>query len=412
MRVTLFAWRNLWRRKRRTLITGFSIGFGIMLAVTFTGTGDYGYTNMINAGANMGFGHVTIERQGYNLSPGLDKPVENSEQVRDIVLKIEGVNNAYVRIMGQAMFASANKTVGGMFLAVHPKEESAEHNLFIRSMVSGEMLSSSDNRDVVIGTHLAKKLNLRLGKKLIYTTTDANGEIVSAISRVTGIFETGVKEIDGGLVMLPINTVRNQIGYKNDEATLVAALVNDQRYTQAVRDRVARRLNAKNVEILTWKQTQGDMAGIVAMDRGSNYISQILIGLLIAAGIFNTLLMSVLERRREFGIMMAVGMTPATLFKLIMTESLWLAAVGIIFGVIITTPWYWYLYNIGIDFTGAIGDDYSAGGVLVDPVMKIRLFKESIISILSGVFLLTLASGLYPAWKAGHIPPVQSLMQR
>ena len=145
------------------------------------------------------------------------------------------------------------------------------------------------------------------------------------------------------------------------------------------------------------------------MDRGGNYISQILIGLLIAAGILNTLLMSVMERTKEFGVMMAIGMSPKTLFKLIITESVWLALTGLITGIIITTPWYLYLYHIGLDFSGSIGDDYSAGGVLIDPIIHIRLFRESIITILSGVFFLTLISGLYPAWRASKVPPVESL---
>jgi ABC-type lipoprotein release transport system permease subunit len=81
----------------------------------------------------------------------------------------------------------------------------------------------------------------------------------------------------------------------------------------------------------------------------------------------------------------------------------------LIAGIIITTPWYAYLYYVGIDFSGAIGDDYSAGGVLVDPIFHIRLYKESIVAILAGVFSLTILSGLYPAWRATRVPPIESL---
>jgi ABC-type antimicrobial peptide transport system permease subunit len=119
--------------------------------------------------------------------------------------------------------------------------------------------------------------------------------------------------------------------------------------------------------------------------------------------------MSVLERTREFGVMMAVGMSPATLFRLVLVESFWLALIGIVVGIVITTPWYAYLHYVGLDFSGAIGQDYSASGILVDPLFKIRLYKESAIAILAGVFALTLLSGLYPAWRAGRIPPVESL---
>lgn len=391
------------------MITAFSIGFGILLAVTFTGTGDYGYTNMINAGATMGLGHITIEPLNYNQTPALDKRLINAGKIRDQVLIVPGVSDAVVRIMGQAMFASASKTVGGMFMGIDPDQESAQHNFLVRSMVQGKLFPGIDGRGVVIGSKMAKKLNLRIGKKLVYTTTDVNGEIVSEIARVTGIFKTGVREVDGGMVLLPINSMRKTLHYDPQDATLVAVIINDHRYSSRIRDEIAAGVVDPQREVLTWKQTQAELAGLITMDKSGNYIMQILIGLLIAAGILNTLLMSVLERSREFGVMMAIGMSPKTLFKLVLIESLWLALIGLVLGIIITIPWYAYLYYVGIDFSGAIGEDYSAGGVLVDPLFRIRLFKESIIAILSGVFFLTLLSGIYPAWRAGRTPPVESL---
>ncbi len=409
MKFGKMAWRNLWRRKRRTLITGFSIGFGVLLSVTFTGTGDYGYTNMINAGASMGFGHVTIEPRGYNQTPALDKRMLKTEQIREQVLTMPGISDAVVRIMGQAMFASASKTVGGMFMAVDPAQESTEQNLLLRSLVQGQLFPQADGRGVVIGNKMAEKLNLRIGKKLVYTTTDVSGEIVSEIARVTGIFKTGVIEVDGAMVLLPINSVRTTLHYDSQDATLVSVIINDQRYSEKMRDKIDAIVGNPRREVLTWKQTQSELAGLITMDKSGNYIMQILIGLLIAAGILNTLLMSVLERSREFGVMMAIGMSPKTLFKLVLVESFWLALIGLVLGIIITIPWYAYLHYVGLDFSGAIGEDYSAGGVLVDPLIRIRLFKESIIAILAGIFSLTLLSGIYPAWRAGRIPPVESL---
>ncbi len=409
MNLGKMAWRNLWRRKRRTFITSLSIGFGVMLAVTFTGTGDYGYSNMINTGAVMGLGHVTVEPQGYNQTPSLDKRLQNAERIRATVLAVPGVNSAVVRIMGQAMFATAGKTVGGMFMAVDPSQESPERNLLLRSMVQGRLFPGTDGRGVVVGSKMAEKLNLRIGKKLVYTTTDINGEIVSEIARVVGTFRTGVNEVDGTTVLLPINSVRAILNYGPRDASLIAVVINDHRHAVRMRDEIASALDNPLLEVLSWQQTQPDLAGIIAMDRGGNYISQFLVGLLIAAGILNTILMSVLERSREFGVMMAVGMSPATLFKLVLVESVWLALIGIIIGVVITTPWFAYLYYVGLDFSGAIGEDYNAGGVLIDPLIKIKLYKESIVAILAGVFGLTLLSGLYPAWRAGRIPPVESL---
>jgi len=409
VKLNQLAWRNIWRRKRRTLITAFSIGFGVMLSVTFTGSGDYTYTNMIDMGASMGMGHVTVQPLGYHLKPTLDKRLKQTEKLHQRIMVTDGVANATVRITGQAMFASARKSVGGAFIAVDPAYETDANNLLKRSIVEGELFADKQGRGIVIGSRLAKKLHVKLGKKIVYTTTDANGEIISDITRVTGIFTTGIDMVDGIMALLPIGSVQKNLSYTPDEATLIAVVIKDQRQAEAMRDELAALDEAKVADVLTWKKSQPDLAGVIAFDKAGNYISQFLVGLLIAVGILNTMLMSVLERSREFGVMMAVGMSPKTLFELVMVESFWLAIVGLLLGVIITAPWYYFLYHTGIDFSAAFGTDFSYGGVLVDPVFKARLFKESIIAILSGVFILALLAGLYPAWRAGRVPPVESL---
>ena len=409
MNLNRLAWRNIWRRKRRTMITAFSIGFGVMLAVTFTGSGDYTYTNMIDMGASMGMGHVTVEPVGYHLKPTLDKRLSGTNKLHEKIISLDGVANATVRVTGQAMFASARKIVGGAFIAVDPAFETEANNLLMRSIVEGSLFSDIGGRGIVIGSRLAKKLQVKIGKKVVYTTTDTNGEIVSDIARVSGIFTTGIDMVDGVMALLPMRSVQRTLNYGPDEATVIAVLIKDQRHAEAMANEIAALPEAQDTAVLTWKKSQPDLAGVIAFDKAGNYISQFLVGLLIAVGILNTMLMSVLERTREFGVMMAVGMSPGVLFRLVMVESFWLAIVGLLFGIIITAPWYYFLYHTGIDFSGAFGSDFSYGGVIVDPVFKARLFKESVVAILTGLFTLTLLAGLYPAWRAGRIPPVESL---
>jgi len=137
MNLTRLAWRNLWRRKRRTFITAFSIGFGVMLSVTFTGTGDYTYTNMIDVGASMGMGHVTVQPTAYALKPTLDKRLQQTDVLRQQMLAMPEVMDATVRVIGQAMFATASKSIGGAFIAIDPANESAGNNLLIRSLLEG-----------------------------------------------------------------------------------------------------------------------------------------------------------------------------------------------------------------------------------------------------------------------------------
>ncbi len=409
MNLNTLAWRNLWRHKRRTLITASSIAFGVLLAVTFTGAGDYFYTRMIDAGANMGMGHISIMAPDYNRAPSSKKRLHQAEALKQRVEEFDDVQSVAMRIQGQAMFASARKSIGGIFFAIDPRQENSDNNLFVKAMVEGDMLPSASGSSVVLGTELAKKLKLKIGKKVVYTTTDKNGDIVSAIARVGGLFKTGSDEIDGSVAILPLHKVQKVLGYQQDEVSVLAVVLSDQRYSNQLRDKMQALPQFADVEVLNWQQTQPDLAGMIAVDKGSNYISQLLIALLVAAGILNTMLMSVLERRREFGVMMAVGMSPKNLFLLVMLESFWLAILGLIIGVIVTTPWFLFMSQTGIDLSAAYGDGFSFGGVLLDPTFKLRLFKESIIAILVGLFGLALLSGAYPAWQAGRVAPVESL---
>jgi len=403
------AWRNLLRNRRRTLITAFSVAFGVLLSVTFTASGDYSYTNLINSSATLGFGHLAIEPPDYNETPSLSRRLRGAGRIRDLVRNRPEVSDAYVRIMGQAMFASGAKSTGGQIIGIEPVAEAAKYNIFIRSLKEGELLSDADPGGALIGVKMAEKLNLHLGRKLIYTLTDRNGEMVSGVSRVRGIYATGEDQVDSSVVLLPLNRLRQVLHYDPDEASLVSVFIRDQRRTEQVRDELRKLLPGPDLEILTWRETQAELSGLIAIDRAGNYLMQFLVGLLIAAGILNTMLMSVMERTREFGMMMALGLSPAQVVTQVLQESFLIGVFGLLMGVLITAPWYIYMVRVGIDLSGQIGDDYSTAGVLVDPVLKFRLFRESVIAILAGVFVLTMAAGLFPAFRAGRVPPVESI---
>lgn len=413
MQCNILAWRTLSRNRRRTLITAFSIAFGIFLAVTFTGSGDYSYTSMIDTSAAMGLGHVSMEAVGYNARPALSRWFPDPDPVMELAGRQSTVTGVYPRIMGQAMFAAGAKNVGGMFLAIDPSRENAGHNFFIRSIVEGELFAESAGRGAVIGAEMAEKLNLRPGKKVILTVTDRDGQLTSELFRVSGIFRTGDRAADSGFVLLPLDRLRRTLGYENSGVTLVALYLDDQRRGSRVGRELARRVSFRqDIEVLAWHETQPDLAGLIAVDRLFNYLLQLLVGLVIGAGIMNTMLMSVLERRREFGIMMALGMAPAQVVRLVLIESFWLGCLGVAMGTALTVPWFYYMSVTGIDLSGLIGDEYSAGGVLVDPVLKLRLYKESGAAILVTVFVLTLAASVYPARRAGKIMPVDTMKEK
>lgn len=400
--------RNLWRAKRRTLITLFTVAFGVWLSVTFTGMGDYSYTNMLDTGARMGFGHVTVQHAGYQDAPGLDRPLLGATQIAEALKARPDITHAIARVGGQAMFASAQKSVGGMFFALDPAAERTEDNTFLKAITKGQLFTSNTGRGVVVGSVMAEKLGLRLGKRMVYTMVDRHGELVSEVAKVSGIFSTGVDDVDGSVALLPLGRIQKVVGYAPEDATYVAAFVQDHRDADAVALQVGALPEHRGHEVLTFRQTQPELAGLVEIDRSMNYFFQILVGLLIGAGVLNTILMSVLERRREFGVMMAIGARPAEIFSLVVVESFFVGILGLIVGGALTTPWFIYMRDVGLDFS-QYAEGNSAGGVLIDPVMHIVLYPSSAVAIAGGVLLVTVGAGLYPAWQAGRERPVDTL---
>jgi ABC-type lipoprotein release transport system permease subunit len=162
--------------------------------------------------------------------------------------------------------------------------------------------------------------------------------------------------------------------------------------------------------VVTWDQSKPELAGFIKMKVSGTFVFEILIAILVAAGIFNTLFVSVMERMREFGIMMALGYGPRRLFGLVMWESFWIALIGLLAGVLITLYPYYYLSTTGIDLTAMMPKgNTEVAGVGIDPVLHARIFVESAVIIGAAVFIATLTSGLYPAWRAGRVVPVDSI---
>jgi len=405
------AWRNVWRSKRRSLITLSSVALGLWLTVTSIGIADFTYAQMINDSARLGFGHVTVQPEGYQSTPTLQRRLPNATAIFESVRGEPGVERAVVRIIGQAMLQSARKSVGGAFLGVDPQLEAAEINVMLDNIVEGEMFEDANGRDAVLGRLMVEKLKLDLGKKFVVTAVDRDGEIVSELFRVGAIFRTGVVEIDGSTVLLPIDRMRKALRYEGGAATMVSVYIPDYRDAASTRRRVEALIDAPDREVVTWRGTQSEMASLSDLDRGMNNLLMGFIGLLIAAGVLNTSLMSVLERRSEFGKMMALGMRPRNLGAMVMLESTLIGVLGLAVGLILCAPWVWYLYTVGIDFSAALPDDYSAAGVLVEPVMRIILYPDRVMAIVFGLFALTLTASAYPAWLAGRVTPVEAIKQ-
>jgi len=403
------AWRNLWRNRRRTLITLCGIVFGTFLAVLFTGMGDSMWGKMINLAARMGGGHVTIQHPEYLETPSLKRTVTGAAALAEQAKAHPRVKGVMVRVTGNALLAAGGNSTGAFFMAIDPSRETPETLSLLESIKEGELFKPGDKRGIVMGSKLAENLGLKLGRKVVYTMTDKKGEIVSGLGRLRGIIKTGSGGMDAAMFLVPISAVREALGYEADEATQVALFLDDHRLAGEVAAELATRVKG-GPAVVTWDQISPELAGFIHMKVAGNWVMEIIIGILVAAGIFNTLFVSVMERRREFGIMMAIGYTPWQLFRLVMAESAWVAAAGLVLAAVVTAWPYHYFNTVGLDISTMIGDQGGViEGIALEPIIKVAIYPENLVIIAVAVFITTLMAGLYPAWKAGRVSPVDSI---
>ncbi len=398
------AWRNLWRNRRRTVITLSSLAFGVMTAVVFTGLTDQSLGDAIDLAARMANGHVTIQARDYRDSPSLERSVDGSAATLGRLTSDRDVAKVVPRITGQLVAATANDSFGAGFVALDPKLDDERSFAPLGQIVEGKLFT--DDQGIVLGKVLAKNLGATVGKKVVYTLTDKRGEIVSGLGRVSGILSTGAPSADAALCLLPIGAVRALIGYRPDEATQLAVYLRDQR----IAPEAARRLGAlapPGATALDWAEVNPDFAGFVTVKIIGSDVIEAFVLLLIAAGIFNTLFVSVMERLREFGILV---FSPGRLFRLVLWESAWLALVGLVAGIVVTAPLYYYLHAHGIDLSARLGGSrVEIAGTAMSMVMRATVYPDHALLIAAAIFAVTMLSGLYPAWRAARVQPIEAI---
>ncbi len=407
--VTALAWRNLWRNRRRTLLTLGSIVFGVFLAVVFTAMQDRNWKDMIDLAARLGGGHVSLQHTEYLDKPTLTRTVVRGEGIQAALeSQNRRVAHAVDRVIGPTLLATAGENFSAAFIAFDPEAEDLTTLSILEAMDEGSVFESAGSDGVVLGHRLASNLGMELGDKVVFTLTDKNGEIVSGLARLRGTLRTNAPTVDGGFCLLPLDTVRDLLGYGEHEATMVAVFLHDQRQSGRVAGRLDRELGDFAAAV-PWNTSQPQLAAFIALKVGGAVFMEMLIAFLVAAGIFNTLFVSVMERLREFGIMLAIGWSPGRLFRLVMMESVWLAVLGLAGAFLVTAGPYLYLSSTGLDMTAVYGGTLEIAGVGLDPVLKIGIFPRNAVMIALFAVAATLASGIYPAWRAGRVEPVDTI---
>jgi ABC-type lipoprotein release transport system permease subunit len=404
------AWRNLWRSRTRTAITGSAIALSLALQLISYGTADAIYEKMMGGAVEAAGGNVLLQGKGFWEAQSLDITVEDPRGVVEAVSRVPGVVAAIPRVTATALVSSARSSVGVQLQGIDPVAEAQLSDLG-RFVVRGTYLGPEVADPIVLGAGIALDLHLELGDRVVITATDPEGEMVRALFHLGGILETGSAATDDFLAITRIETAQKALGL-GERVTQVGVLVSQDGDRGGVRDALLAALGerARAMEALTWDEAMPALMSFVELDSAMAEVFGWVVFLVVAFGIANTFLMAVLERTRELGLLAAIGLTPGATARLVVAETLLLGAVFIALGLALGLLGHWYLSAVGIDIAQMSGMDIEISGVVLDDmVIHSRVVWSRWLGTSLGVLGLVVLSGLYPAWKTTRLSPTEAM---
>jgi ABC-type lipoprotein release transport system permease subunit len=401
------ALRNLARNRRRTSITALAIASGVALLIFASGFGDGMHGQMIDAGIQASAGHVVVQGEGWQRKREIEIVVPRSLEVRARLR--EALPDAVIvpRVFFSGLLTSPQGSVGVGLVGVDPAQE-ARVNDIDDKLVEGAYLDDRPD-GVVLGKTLAKALRVGVGDKVVLMT-QRDGEIESRLFRVRGVFSVGIDEIDGFFAHVPLPAAQRLLGL-GDDVTQLAAHIDSHRDTARV-TRAARAALAdhEGLAVLPWHDALPELAEWIVYDDAGLYVLLLVIALIVAMGITNTVLMSVFERIPEFGVMMALGTRPSQLARLVLAEACLLGAGAVLLGAALGVGLNELLAINGVDFTElAGGQTMEAGGVPLDLHMYPDLSWVKVGLFVALSFAMTVLAAAWPAWKTAKLRPIECL---
>lgn len=408
--------RNLRRYLRRTALTSSAMIVGGALMIFSLSIGDGGHEDWIESGARMGSGHLSIHAPGFKTSRKIEDRLSNATRARaEAALREPGVAEHIVSVVPQlAIGGLASSPTGArpaQIVAIDPKAE-AEFSMLDEKLVEGRYLKPGDRLAAFVGAGMMESLDLRIGSRLVLTAQDADGEISGQLVRVVGVFRSGVPEIDQTLIHIPLTTGGEWL-HSGDDVTTIAILVDRSRAVpriqRALKRELAQEIGNGELEVLSWRESSPELNAAVRIDDMGNYVWQGIMFGIIALGIVNTVLMSVMYRKREFGLLQALGFTPRQTGGLVITEGMALTALSGFFGVALGLFLTWLFFRNGLDFSFTWDENFTFSGVVVDPVIVPLFSARRVIQSLMFILLIGTFASLYPALRAMRIDVAEAM---
>lgn len=397
------AWRNIWRSPLRSgiIIAAISVG---MSAGVFTATFTKGWMNQrLEAGVETEASHMRIQQPKFNENYDLKESIPNSRSLVNEITKLDHIDGISPRIVIQSMIASAETGTGVRIIGVDPKKEKTVTNLHTK-LSEGKYFEGMKRNPIVIGAKLAKKLKVKMRSKVVITVHDASGNITGGAFRVCGIFDISSGIFEEMNVFVRKSDLARLLGLDKNTSHEIVIHLDD---TEQI-DQYAAMLKEQHQDLLvqSWKEAMPELGYLNEIGNLYTYIFVIIILLALGFGIVNTMLMVILERVKELGMLMAVGMSKARIFGMLMLETVLLTFTGGFTGILIGLGATYATMKNGINLSG-----YNAGfedmgySSHIYPVVEFEtIYVIAILVIITGIL-----ASIYPAKKALKYNPADAI---
>jgi len=399
------AWRNLWRYKRRTWLTVGAMIFSNSLLVFSISLQFGSYEMMINNTLQAFTGHIQVQREGYLDDPKMRYVLPDITNMANRLRGSLDSNEVAARAAGFALVSSNDRSYGLQILGVEPEFEPFVST--IPGLVKqGRYLNKDSHEEIVIGSVLARNLKVKLGDEVTFLGSGRDDSFAAGVAQVVGIFETGSPDIDRSMAQVSLAYFQDAFAMEGGghSIALRAASIDE---VPMLQQRVETLLDGQDkLVVLDWEVLQPGLKQAIQADMASAWFMYGVLIVLVAFSVLNTQLMSVLERTREFGTMMALGLKPSTLARLVMTETFMMASLGLALGVFLGYLITAYLSVNGFSYPGM--EEMAVKFNLPD-----RMYPSiSLLSLLLGpgiVAIGSLLAAIYPALRLYVLLPIEAM---
>ena len=385
------AWRNLWRNKRRTMITVSSVLFAILLALLMRSMQNGTYDLMERDAIRNSTGFIQIHANGYWDDKTIDNTFENTPALFEKISTTQNISMVIPRLESFALASSGNITKGVAIIGTDPKIENEITKLKSR-VVEGNYFLNKTDQGVLLGEDLAKYLELKIGDTAVLLSQGYHGITAAGAYPVRGILHFPAPEMNKQMIYMTLGTAQYFFAADNRLTSYSMMLDKPDKLNRSFH-KIQSELDEK-YEVMTWKDMMVELRQQIESDNISGMFMLAILYVVVAFGIFGTILMMTLERKKEFAVMIAVGMQRYKLSLIVFIETLYMGFLGVIFGALTSTPIIYYLYKNPIPLQGEMAtamEEFNVQPILPFAFTAEIYFHQAII-----VFIITVLIALYP----------------